>query len=238
MLSASPTFARVAKALAVPVVMVAMVACNEPLDCGTGPGRCLKPTKKRTVLVDPKTYKAPLYKLENPPPRDTPPTEEPAADEKAVREPPPEDNRPLEGQQRGKDPAFEEPTEGDEPPPPEADPTRDVELSAQVVHRSRRTPEALLRRIVNVAANHNLPGLKRFATPRLQASMSKSAKKHPTRFWRHLDRYAEAAADGFEIEQSDGPRPGTTRLVVTTRTGQQLNPIVAKDKKGWLFDRF
>ena len=89
-----------------------------------------------------------------------------------------------------------------------------------------------------MAANHNLKGLKRFMTPGFADRVDTMMKESPERFWRHLDRYVNAAEHGFELTSSPGPREGTLELRVNGRDEMTLRPIVQRSERGWLFDRF
>ena len=101
--------------------------------------------------------------------------------------------------------------------------------------QDHRTPEGLIRRIRNVAANHNLPGLKRFMTVGFGERVDTMMKETPERF---IDRYVNAAEHGFELTSSPGPRTGTLELQVKGRDEMTLRPIVERSDRGWLFDRF
>ncbi|MEY3013562.1 MAG: hypothetical protein RIT45_2297 [Pseudomonadota bacterium] len=99
-------------------------------------------------------------------------------------------------------------------------------------------PADLVRRIRNVAANHNLPGLERYMTPKLVASTREMMPQHAERFWRHLDRYAQAGAHGFELEQKAGAEEGTLELVVKAAPDIVLRPVLRRTDAGWRFERF
>ncbi len=101
-----------------------------------------------------------------------------------------------------------------------------------------RTPEMLVRRIRNVAANRNIQGLRRFMTPDFRKRVDVMLGDSPERFWRHLARYVNAAEHGFELTSKPGPREGTLQLAVKGRGEMTLRPIVERSPEGWLFDRF
>ena len=134
-----------------------------------------------------------------------------------------------------------DPSQGGRPPAagvPMGQPTADFEPHAGVVHNARKTPAQLVRRIINVAANRNVAGLKRFCTPGLRREIDAMLAKHKDRFWKHLDKYVDAASNGFSLDEQPGDDDKTRRLKITTRAGAVLQPIIEKDGKGWLFARF
>ncbi len=118
-----------------------------------------------------------------------------------------------------------------------ADPALLAAAQGQVVDRRRDTPDRLIRRIVNVAANHNLPGLKRFMSTEFSAKVDKMVADHGARFWRHVDKYADAAANGFTMTERPGSDGKRKLLRLKTREGAVLNPIVVRQRGGWVFER-
>lgn len=206
---------------------LALSGCDEPRDCGNGPGRCLAAQGGQTQPPVPAQRARPSI----PPLRDEQgarptPVAKPA--ETAAPQQPP--TRPP---QRRIAPVGGVPAAAIG-----GAPTADFERQAQVVFQSRKTPEALIRRIVNVGANHNASGLKRFCTAKLSANIDKMLSSHSERFWRHIDKYVTAASEGFEIEEAAGPTKTSKQLTVKARGGIVLRPVVAQDEKGWLFARF
>lgn len=226
----------------------ALPACDEPVDCGAGPGRCLQTEAAQRQVGARVTMDGRPPKIAQPvdlkrhvpqPPRALNPakTGQPAnaGDAKEERQnaaQPPGDPRrrqfnPLAAANLGA-PVAGRPLK----------PTDDIEHHAQVVYNTRKTPAELMRRIMNVAANRNVVGLKRFCTPTLDKNIDEMLEEHKERFWRHLDKYVTAANDGFTLEEAPGSSDVTRQLTVKTRAGTVLKPIVAKDGKGWLFERF
>ncbi|MCB9738363.1 MAG: hypothetical protein H6747_03780 [Deltaproteobacteria bacterium] len=100
------------------------------------------------------------------------------------------------------------------------------------------TPDQLIRKIRNVAANHNLPGLERYMTPELIERTRAMMPEHAERFWRHLDRYVTAGSNGFELERQPGADEGVLELTVKAAPDIVLRPVVRRTPAGWRFDRF
>lgn len=220
------------------VVLTAGAACSEPIDCGQGPGRC-------AGTDGPKPAKPPAAPQLRPAPTGLPSALMPdlarAPIAGAIAIPGGQQGQPAAAPpQRRKRSAGAQPL--DQPPldpgNPSALPAGDPLAHAQLIHRRRDTPAALMRRIVNVAANHNLSGLKRFMTPELQVRVDQLVAKSPDRFWRQLDKYAAAGANGFELKEADSAGGRGKQLLVTARDGAVLHPVIERDKEGWLFARF
>lgn len=98
-------------------------------------------------------------------------------------------------------------------------------------------PKWLVKRIRNVAANHDAAALKRWCTPELQREMDQMLGKHAERFWRHLDRYAKAGGDGYEVTE-ERPEGEEMHLTVKARGDIVLKPVMKKTAEGWRFHRF
>lgn len=99
-------------------------------------------------------------------------------------------------------------------------------------------PDQLIRKIRNVAANHNLPGLERYMTAELIERTRAMMPEHAERFWRHLDRYVVAGSNGFELERQPGADEGVLELTVKAAPDIVLRPVVRRTPAGWRFDRF
>ncbi len=99
-------------------------------------------------------------------------------------------------------------------------------------------PKWMVKRIRNVAANHDAPALKKWCTPRLQAEIDKMLPKHGERFWRHLDRYADAGANGYEVKEQRREGPDRLHLTVHAKGDIVLKPVLERAEQGWRFDRF
>jgi hypothetical protein len=214
-------------------VLTAMAGCDEPMDCGTGPGKCLQTPPARTYAM-PNTPVIPLPTelVRNLPRQDR--VAPPNRGAKPRKQPLVRRAKPVNEVQRGIARNIGAPAVDNNVAPQ----TAEKEPRAQLVYRSRKTPADLVRRITNVAANHNTAGLKRFCTPKLQAHIDEMIRDHKDRFWRHVDKYVTAASEGFIVEEVAGPEPKQSRVTVKTRAGLVLNPIMSKGTKGWLFDRF
>ncbi|MCO4763811.1 MAG: hypothetical protein KC502_20020 [Myxococcales bacterium] len=95
----------------------------------------------------------------------------------------------------------------------------------------------MVKRIKNVAANHDKEGIKRWCTPRMAKEIDDMLPKHGERFWRHMDRYARAGAQGYAT--SDRRQEGDKlHLTVTSAGDIVLKPVLVRSAQGWRFDRF
>ena len=201
-------------------------ACDEPVDCGKGPGRCLQQGAVRHPAAG--ARKAP--RIAQPADLAGNARQRPApARPSAADRPPPQ--RMIDPSQ---DPQMGAPRAG----LPTGQPAADFEATAALVHNSTKTPTDLVRRIMNVAANRNVVGLKQFCTPKLRKNIDEMLAKHKDRFWRHLDKYVDAASNGFKLTEAVGDTDELKHLTVTTKSGADLHPVMTRGDKGWLFDRF
>jgi len=189
------------------------LACTEPANCAAEPERCPLQAKSKGAVPAPLVASVRARRSE----REQAERARAQAAKKAA------DERTLkERLQAGAELQAEQARLGDLVP-------------AEQLHR---TPEMLVRRIRNVAANRNLVGLKRFMTDGFAARVDTMIEESPERFWRHAARYVNAAEHGFDLNSKPGPREGTLQLEVKGRGEMTLRPIVERSPKGWLFDRF
>lgn len=92
--------------------------------------------------------------------------------------------------------------------------------------------------IHKAAAAHDFAALKTHMSDRLAATVEPMLDKQGERFWRHLDKYAQAAEKSFEVRDEPGGDAEQRRIIVTLPGGEELKPILTKSGNGWKFDRF
>ena len=100
------------------------------------------------------------------------------------------------------------------------------------------SPQWMVKRIKNVAANHDKVGLQHWCTPRLTSEIDTMLVKHSERFWKHLDRYASAAAQGYEVTEQRKEGEKRMHLTVKVKGDIVLKPVLVHTVEGWRFDRF
>ncbi len=98
-------------------------------------------------------------------------------------------------------------------------------------------PKWLVKRIKNVAANHDKEAIKLWCTTHLQGQVDRMVKDHAERFWRHMDRYAAAGANGYEVTE-ERPEGDLMHLTVKARGDIVLKPVMKQTQQGWRFHRF
>lgn len=85
---------------------------------------------------------------------------------------------------------------------------------------------------------HDLEQLRPFLTERLYKTLSDALPKNADRLYRHLDKYARAINEGFEIRVEKTDTPTTRQLVLKLKDGAELKPILATEHGTWKVERF
>ena len=124
---------------------------------------------------------------------------------------------------------------------------RDIRLAAQQALAAnapvpagaptREVVDGLIARVLPPAKARDFAALEPLVTPRLFETLAPLLAQDGDRLWRHLAKYATAAAGGFKLEV-ESVEADRAQLHLTLPDGADIRPILLRQDGTWKIDRF